>query len=774
MTSSERPAEDLLQRPSGETGHVDGDDPAPLRSVSSPAAPNGRGGDEDRPVRMVTAVSTASDTVDAENADEDEPATGALSPPPDHLDEKFEDEFKKHLKKSNKKSRMKMGAVGVGLGAGLGILASPVLLPGLVIAGIAGGAGGYGWGKMKGLKRLARHAAGGSSAPAASATEADSRPTLRRLRFLVQWGLWQLLEYENAPAEWRAAVLSEVVRAFSPWVQAMFLVRARLGGGALEADAEAQEIFQHLFPLYQCVQRGAFFEAIIQACELVEATLADEATQDMHTELCRITFPTVLETVSIMDRLTPATHTKLNEAKEEKIASKDASNSSSSRKKDARMSEQIAIPAAVKREKGRQRLRQIVVAIRGVLERPDLDEALNKSSAPHALDCLQRAEESFKDLILDDDEDEDTFDTKPEEYSLITRPLSSHSIQSQSSDPCQDEAMTGQTTPVHNPNRVPLIVPPEGAEEEADEKAFHSCSEDEDAPSRPTSPSSSLGATSPDSSLSSPGPTAAADRFSKAGTAASSTQHTTGRFKDRLAAFPCGHGNHAWNPRPASCVDVRSATYLTDRKKAPSAPALLELMNVDFLKIPPSGPISHPATRRDFYPMEHRKQNDGRFLFIQNWIFPPYQALFVSALDPKAPWLTEDTPQARVWKRFLEGSLDEQKNSFKLLVSVEEGPWIVKRATPKKPVLIWRQLKMETRYEPGEYLEVTIDVSKSRADAMATALVMKSLTRIEVVIAMLIEGKTEDELPETLLVCAAMKGIDTSRVLCPDESWHWD
>lgn len=57
---------------------------------------------------------------------------------------------------------------------------------------------------------------------------------------------------------------------------------------------------------------------------------------------------------------------------------------------------------------------------------------------------------------------------------------------------------------------------------------------------------------------------------------------------------------------------------------------------------------------------------------------------------------------------------------------------------------------------------------------MAVGMVMKALSRIDLVLAMLIEGKQEDELPETLLVCAAMKGIDTSRLVCPDESWDWD
>lgn len=196
-----------------------------------------------------------------------------------------------------------------------------------------------------------------------------------------------------------------------------------------------------------------------------------------------------------------------------------------------------------------------------------------------------------------------------------------------------------------------------------------------------------------------------------------------------------------------------------------------DLVNVDFFKIPPGGPISHPATRRGFYPMEHFRRKDNRFLFVQNWVFAPFQAIIVSAVDPQAPWLVEETPQARCWKRFLEGSIEEQKNAFKVIACVEKGPWLVRRAATKKPVLVGKQLKMETRYEPGQFFEVTIDVSSGKAEQMTVGMVMKALSRVELVLGMMIEGKQEDELPETLLACAAFNGVDTSRLVCPDESW---
>jgi hypothetical protein len=293
-------------------------------------------------------------------------------------------------------------------------------------------------------------------------------------------------------------------------------------------------------------------------------------------------------------------------------------------------------------------------------------------------------------------------------------------------------------------------VPPEGVEEV--DEAFHSCGEDDSDSEASKQNHSVLAESRPVRSQSSGEPRPA-------------------RFHERLVGFPRGTDAHEWDTFDESAINVRSASYMTDRKKVPSGRALLELVNLDFFRIPPSGPFVDPANHRDFYPYQHWANKDGRFLFIQNWVFPPFQALIVSAVDLKAAWLKEDTPQARCWHRFLGESQEDQKKSFKVLAYVEKGPWLVQRAVPKKPVLVGKQLKMSTHHEPGKYIQVTLDVAGGgKADQMAVSMVMKSLSRLQLVLAMLIEGKQEEELPETLLVCAAVSHIDTSRLPCADAS----
>jgi hypothetical protein len=616
------------------------------------------------------------------------------------LEQKFENDFKTHLKKSNKISRFQMGAVGAGIGGAIGFFASPVVLPGLVVAGIAGSAGGYQWAKVKGQKRLQKHGAGDFKADGPPSVYAAQRPTLRRLRYLVRWGNWQILNYESEslPVVDRVAVLDEVIRAFSPWVQALFLVRARLGANAIEADAEALEIFQHLAPLYQWLSKRVASEITQQACALVDQALVEDSVLTEHLELCRIAFPTILETISIMDRLAPSTLAKFAE--------------------DIVVSE-VARPMNIQRIQARHHLRNIVGAICRVLQNPNIVQALAK---PRTLDQSQ------------------------------------HKIADALDDCCDEVHLTPMSTTSRRlSDGTDLIIPPDGVEDEIEGSGFHSCDECSDD--------------GDDESYKHRVAKATASIFTFGRNGAHAMQSGTlrsGTFGERLAVFPQGCSDHQWNCGDASKFSVRAESYLHNRLKLPSGPPLFELVHVDFFKIPTSGPISHPATHKDFYPAHHRSSGDDRFLFIQNWILPPYQAVITSALDPQAPWRLADTPQSRCWERFLTASPEEQKNRFKVIPCVEKGPWLVRRAVPKKPVLVGRQLKFDVQHEQGDYLEISIDVSSGKAEQMATAMVMKALSHLQMDVAVVIEGKEEAELPETVLVCASMSNLDTSRLLCPD------
>jgi hypothetical protein len=624
------------------------------------------------------------------------PASAANSAtcPPGNLERRFEEEFSQHIQKRNRRLGIQLGAVGAGIGGALGVAAaSPIVLPGIALAGLLGGAaGGYHIAKMKGRQELQRQQVpgeDGDGSPSAGMDATQQSPPMRRLRYLVKWGHWQLIEYEDAPADWRSAVLDEIVRPFSSSVQKMYLLRAQ--GMAGEASPEAREVFQHLAPLYCLVQRRVSADAVVESAQTLAATLDGGAVDALCAERCRIIFPTILETISVMDRLSPAMLAQLDE---------DASRSSR-RERRSRL----------------RRLQHIVGALRNVLERPDVKAGLVVSSQGPGVGSASAG---------DSEEGEESPTAKDADS-----PASSSSGA-----------------------RRTLVVPPEGAENEHlgqhDDLAYYSFGEESDEGAASRQPSRM--ACSP----------SAADM--------GGDSNQVSGFRARAEAFPRGNADHTWTDFDASNFDVRSSSYLANRAKGPSSAAMLELLNCDFMLVGEDGPIWRVADHPAFYPQQQRQTGDKRFFFVQNWIFPPFQTIITGCVDPKAAWLAsgqDGTPQSRLWRRFLEADEAERSDRFKVIVSVEEGPWLARRACPKKPVLLGKKVKTNSYHQPDSHLEIVLDVGSGKALQSGVGIVCGALKRIRLGLAVLVEGREEEELPEQVLISASMLHLDPSRLSCP-------
>ncbi|CAE8598238.1 unnamed protein product, partial [Polarella glacialis] len=243
-------------------------------------------------------------------------------------------------------------------------------------------------------------------------------------------------------------------------------------------------------------------------------------------------------------------------------------------------------------------------------------------------------------------------------------------------------------------------------------------------------------------------------------------------FERRSAEFPCGSGPNTWAVYDPSNFKLRSQSYFVDAKKVPSGPAMLEIMSIDWLRIGPRGPVTESASHGDFCYSALRRSGDTRFMWIFNWVIPPYQALMTAAVDPSAPWLLDKhSPQARVWNRFLEADPEERRSKLKLVFSVETGPWVVKKLAIPKPTLIGKKLAMASKYVPGDFIEITMDVTNGGQgggyEEMVTQMVLKQAKHIDMCVCVMLEATEEDELPETALFAACCRQIDMDRVQCP-------
>ena len=121
--------------------------------------------------------------------------------------------------------------------------------------------------------------------------------------------------------------------------------------------------------------------------------------------------------------------------------------------------------------------------------------------------------------------------------------------------------------------------------------------------------------------------------------------------------------------------------------------------------------------------------------------------------------------RARV-QEFCDTLTDQQRDDvMKIVPRMVEGPWVAKHALGSKPALLGRAVTSE--YHSGEgWFEMDIDVSSSSA-ASGVLRIMKSCSKALVCnLAYVLEGKSEEELPERLLGAMAFVHFD----LDPDKS----
>jgi len=570
------------------------------------------------------------------------------------------------------------------MGGALGVAASPLVVPGLALAALVGGAGGYQWARYWGSQEL-QHETGHHP-------EGDTQlPTLRRLKFMVRWSQWQLKAYETASVEARMAVLDEVTRAFAPWIQRLYLLRAQPEPWMVEADvAEVQE---HLAPLFFLLHRRLVVETIEVAATALGKDFDQSTVDGAGADRVRVVFPIMLETISTLDRLSPVAHAQLLKV------------SQASAKLQATFNDQ--------RVHRRRRLQLIVGAVCKVIERADVKQSLED---PKFWAHLQiRPAPTF-----------------PSAAAIAHSTSDDETVSSRASSPALQSATARRGV-------TPLELPPHGAEDEVageNDEAFFSLSDNSDDET--------------------------ARRRPKA--ARSRVKAPRRSFRQRSELCPRGHLPNSWNRGDCRHWRIRSETYFRDRRKLPCAETMLELVNCDWVAIGEDGPVTRVSTHPDFYPACARKDGDKRFLLVTNFVLGDYQAIMTMALNPDAAWVSDDSsPQSRVWRSFLQGDDDTRRQRVKLILAVEEGPWLVKKAFIKKPMLICKLLQCKFHHEPNDYLEIAFE----RATGATVGVVLKSMRGAVLSCALLLEAKEPDELPEHLLATAVANYVDPAKFCQP-------
>lgn len=116
--------------------------------------------------------------------------------------------------------------------------------------------------------------------------------------------------------------------------------------------------------------------------------------------------------------------------------------------------------------------------------------------------------------------------------------------------------------------------------------------------------------------------------------------------------------------------------------------------------------------------------------------------------------------------RFLMGDKQHKDSTLKLIPRVVDGPWIVKNTVPSKPAIIGTKLPVSYFYDTSSgsqqqpYLEVDFDIASSAAARGILNVCRKYTKTITVDLGFVIQGNTDDELPEQMLVASRLHCIN--------------
>ncbi|KAK7411623.1 hypothetical protein VNO78_03058 [Psophocarpus tetragonolobus] len=188
---------------------------------------------------------------------------------------------------------------------------------------------------------------------------------------------------------------------------------------------------------------------------------------------------------------------------------------------------------------------------------------------------------------------------------------------------------------------------------------------------------------------------------------------------------------------------IRGKNYLKDNSKVVGGDPLLKLIAVDWLKVDKTA---------DRIALHHRslvQSEAGKnlpFVLVFNLQVPAkpnYSLVLYYASDRP---VNKDSLLAK----FLDGDNAFRDSRFKLIPSIVEGYWMVKRAVGTKACLLGKAVTCKY-FKQDNFFEIDVDIGSSSVARSVIGLVLGYVTSLVVDLAILIEAKEEGELPEYIL-----------------------
>jgi len=222
-------------------------------------------------------------------------------------------------------------------------------------------------------------------------------------------------------------------------------------------------------------------------------------------------------------------------------------------------------------------------------------------------------------------------------------------------------------------------------------------------------------------------------------------------------AFNC------WYAPDGSDFRIRGKSYLRDKKKVTAGKPFGELIAVDWFV--DYKRIDNIASRPGGTCQRALQRASGKhFIFAVNIQVPGVKHFSIVFYYLLPGPVHKDS----VLGKFIDGD-DAYKNArFKLIPNIAVGPWVVQRSVGTKPLIVGGALKVVYHSNPN-YFEVDIDIGSSTVANSVVRFVLGYVRSLVVDMCFLIEGKTDDELPERLIGTSRLIYLDPDAASKPSE-----
>ena len=544
---------------------------------------------------------------------------------------------------TRKRTSLKSGikSLGSGLFAGIGLVAlsvTPVVAVPVAIAGA-----GATWAYLK--ERCKKQEKQLKSPVTISEVVSAQRPSVRRLKFIVNWGKMEIAEvllHQGANADKISRILDSIVADFAPWVQRLNYHRGLLISNPKAASAELQTIQTHLKWLIRFLESHKIRTAFAIANARFESLwTSGSCSHNMRNLKLKLIYPTITETVCLF-------FGEANASSESAFA-----------------------------------VREVAQWISAFVGRPDV-------------------------------------------IAFLTSPVQ------------VEGTPVGTAATPHSE----LEYPPKGAEDEVnDEEQYYSASE---------------GSVSGHASV-------VRDEANQEPRLPPSYFTNGIPIDDLLLQSSDTKALHTWGQADYTTVQVRGHNYLQDRVKITSEPPMMECLAVDvFYTDTPVMCVSRSKQCAAYWLLHDRP---NWFFFTINWRCDTLQVGVTWGCDKaQADWISAaESAERRLLENFLEQDDDYRNSRLKIIPNVVEGPWIARKATGTTPAIIGRKLTTTYTYDPTHFIEANIDVFSSTAARTMLGVLVSATKRLVIDVSVLIEGQSDEELPERILGGFKVRYVDLSK-----------